>query len=164
MHPILVDETRDLGFAPQSTLLTLKKCTLLVPSEIHTAPRISLSILPRAPLAPSPALPAAIPPVLCFLVSGIFRSPTFLKGGVCISFFHSPCRFGAVSETRRGECQVYSEMFNLEVLSRNNFLWRAGLLSPYDFQSPIICIFSPKYTTYMLVISSLLKVSELIRN
>lgn len=38
----------------------------------------------------SPVLPAAIPPVLWFMVSDIFRSPSFLKDSICISFFHSP--------------------------------------------------------------------------
>ena len=122
---------------------------------------------PRGPTDPSlhtcsstpawpPVLPATIPPVLRFMISNIFRSPSFLKDGVCISLFHSPCCFGVFSETRRGEHQAYSATYNLEVLSRSNLLLQPGVLSPYDFQSPIKCIFSLKHAVYMLVISNLI--------
>lgn len=106
--------------------------------------------------------------MLWFMVSDTFRSPRFLTDGVCIAFFHSTYCFGTVSETRRGECQVHSAMFDLGVLSRSNFLSQAGLLSPYDFQT-LSCV-SSLYAVHTLVISNLslkrlhasFKVSEMI--
>ena len=73
--------------------------------DSYTAPQTSLS---TPPPAGSPVLLAAIPPVLCFPISDIFRSPGILKDGSLI-FFHSPCCFAVVvSKTRSGECQVYT--------------------------------------------------------
>lgn len=120
--------------------------------EIYIVPREVLAYFLQHPCTIS-VLPAAILLMLWFMVSDIFRSPSFPKDGVCIAFFHSPCCFGMVSETRRGECQVYSTMFDLVVLSRSNFLSQAGLPSPYDFQT-LPCA-SSLYAAHTLVISNL---------
>lgn len=52
--------------------------------DSYTVPQTSLSTPPPAGL---PVLLAAIPPVLCFPISDIFRSPGVLKDGVWFFFF-----------------------------------------------------------------------------
>lgn len=170
VHLILVDETRDFGFEPQGTILTLEKYTLLVFSKIHMAPQTSVSILPPATLHD---LQCFLQPFhLCFGSWFQISSDLLAFSKMEFAFLSSilPCCFGVVSETRKGECQVYSSTYNLEVLSRSNFLLQPGVMSPYDFQSPTTCLLS-KYAVHMLVtsnlslkrLSGLLKVSELVR-
>lgn len=121
--------------------------------KILIAPQISLSILPPAPLHDLQCF-LQLFRLCCGSWFQISSDLQFSQRWSLHFFFHSPCCFG-VSETRRVECQVYSATLNLEVLSMSNFLLQPGLLSSYDFQSPIMWICFPIYAVYMLVTSNL---------
>lgn len=138
-------ETRDFSFVPSGTLFTLEKCTVLVPCEMHTVPRYVPPYLLRHPCTISGASCSYFS---CAVIHGFkYLQNSFLKDGLCIAFFHSPSCFGMVSETRRGKCQVYSAMLDLEILSRSNFFITSrptvtlGLWKPYR-----VCL--PSYMLY----------------